>query len=154
MRVGEVGSDWGGGAMTEIYVIKQIDNSRLVKEVDFQRTKECVQLMLFGVFCLLLALFLCLQHFRVLRLGYETETLRKELGQLSELNQKLKLESAHLKDPKRITLLAKQLGLQEPTFDQIVVLQEPFPTEPTTTLVARGENVPLGPASAKQRTMR
>lgn len=141
-------------ATTEIYVIKRIDNSRLVKEVDFQRTKECVQLMLCGIFGLLLVLFLSLQHFRVLRLGYETETLRKEMAQLQELNQKLKVEAAHLKDPKRITLLARQLGLQDPTFDQIVVLQDPFPTEPTTTLVASGGDVPLGPAGAKVRTMR
>ena len=140
--------------MTEIYMIKQIDNSRLTKEVDLDRTKECVQLMLFGIFCLLIFLFLCLQHFRVLRLGYETETLKKELAQLTELNQKLTVESANLKAPKRIIQLAKQLGLQDPTFDQIVVLQEPLPTESVPTLVARTDRVSLEPASAKEHTTR
>jgi cell division protein FtsL len=131
----------GGGKMTEIYVIKQIDNSRLTKELDFNRTRECLHLILLGLFCLLLFLFVAMQHHKVIQRGYEIEAQKEELNQLEELNQQLKMESAHLKDPNRIIPIAKQLGLQEATFDQVMVWPAPFPMEPTTTMVARSEKL-------------
>ena len=70
--------------MTEIYIVRQIDNTRLTKELDYRRTKECLWLMSLGFFCLLIFLFLTWQHFQVIRDGYEGEVLRKEVTQLSE----------------------------------------------------------------------
>jgi cell division protein FtsL len=129
--------------MTEIYMIKQIDNSRLTKELDLNRTRECLHLILFGLFCLLIFLFVAMQHHKVLQLGYEIENQKRELNQLLELNQQLKMETAHLKDPKRIIPIAKQLGLQEAAFDQVMVWPAPFPEEPATTMVARGGKLPI-----------
>jgi cell division protein FtsL len=130
--------------MTQICIVKQIDNSRLTKEVDYERTKECLLLMVLGVFCLLLLLLLAWQHFQIVRHGYETEVLKEELASQAELSHQLKLERAYLRSPQRIDLIARaKLGLQPPSFDQIMVLSEPFPTELSTTLVARSERVPF-----------
>ena len=53
--------------MTEIHIVKHIDNTRLVKELDYQQTKECLLLMVLGVLCLLTLLFLAWQQFEVVR---------------------------------------------------------------------------------------
>ena len=136
--------------MTEIYIVRQIDNSRLTKEVDYQRTKECLLLMILGAFCLLLLLLLAWQHFQVVRHGYETQALKKDLTQQAELYRQLKLERACLRSLQRIDLIARvKLGLHPPSFDQIVVLSEPFPAEPLTTLVAKSERVPFGATLVK-----
>ena len=141
--------------MTEIYIVRQIDNTRLTKELDYRRTKECLWLMSLGFFCLLIFLFLTWQHFQVIRDGYEGEVLRKEVTQLSEENDQLVLERASLRSPQRIDLIArKKLGLFAPAHDQIVVLSTPFPTEPTTTLVARSDKAPNEPALLKVALVR
>ena len=128
--------------MTEIYIVKQIDNSRLTKEVDYERTKECLLLVILGAFCLLLLLLLAWEHFQMVRHGYATEALKMELASQAELSRQLKLERAYLRSPQRIDLIARaKLGLQPPSFDQIVVLPEPFPAEASMTLVARSEQV-------------
>lgn len=136
--------------MTEIYIVKQIDNSRLTKEVDYERTKECLLLVVLGAFCLLLLLLLAWEHFQMVRHGYATEALKKELATQMELSHQLRLERASLRSPQRIDLIARaKLGLQPPSFDQIVVLPEPFSAEPSTTLVARSEQVPFDSSLVK-----
>jgi cell division protein FtsL len=135
--------------MTEIYIIKQIDNSRLTKVLDLDRTKECVYLILFGTFCLLIFLYLAVQHHRVLQLGYEIEVQKKELTQMENTFQQLTVETAHLKDPNRIIPLAKQLGLQEVSFDQVMVWPGALPAEPSTTMVAQTEKLPVGPDTGR-----
>ncbi len=139
--------------MTEIYIVKQIDNTRLTQEVDYRRTKECLWLMFLGFFCLLIFLFLAWQHFEIIRDGYESEVLKREMSQLSEENHQLKLERASLRSPQRIDLIARKLGLCDPEHDQIVVLTTPFPKEPAATMVARSDK--LGePMSARLQAIR
>ena len=129
--------------MTEIYIVKHIDNSRLRKEVDYRRTKECFVLISLGVFCLLILLFLAWQHFEILRGGYESESFKKEVSRLEEENHKLKLERASLRSPQRIDLIARRdLGLVAPQTSQIVILPTSFPTEPPITELASTDKVP------------
>jgi cell division protein FtsL len=129
--------------VTEIYIVKHIDNSRLRKEVDYRRTKECFVLISLGVFCLLILLFLAWQHFEILRGGYDSESFKKELSHLEEENHKLKLERASLRSPQRIDLIARRdLGLVAPQTSQIVVLPTSFPTEPPVTQLASTVKVP------------
>ena len=134
--------------MTEIHMVKQIDNSRLVKEVDFQKTRECLVLMILAMACLLVLLFLAWQQFEVVRQGYEREELRKEIKHLTEINRQLKLERATLRSPQRIDLIArKQLGLISPSFHQIVIESAPEAPQPAEILIAaregRGMDAPL-----------
>jgi len=141
--------------MTEIYIVKQIDNSRLRKEVDYERTKECLLLMSLGVLCLLIFLFLAWQHFQIIRDGYANEALKRELNQLAEVNHQLKLERASLRSPQRIDLIAKtKLGLCAPSYSQIVVLSDPFPAEPMPTLLAKTEKYLIDPSVTKLHAIR
>lgn len=140
--------------MTEIYIVKQIDNTRLTQEVDYRRTKECLWLMSLGFFCLLIFLFLAWQHFEIIRDGYESEVLKKEVSQLSEENHQLKLERASLRSPQRIDLIARRLGLCAPEHDQLVVLSSPFPTEPAATMVARSDKMAAEPIVARLPVIR
>ena len=78
--------------MTEIHMVKQIDNSRLVKELDFQKTRECLLLMILAMLCLLVLLCLAWQQFEVIRRGYEREEIRKDIKHLTEIKRQLKLE--------------------------------------------------------------
>ena len=136
--------------MTEIHIVKQIDNSRLVKELDFQQTKECLLLMVLAMLCLLALLFLAWQQFEVIRRGYEREELREEIEHLTEINRQLKLERATLRSPQRIDLIArKQLGLTNPSFHQIVVLPTPAASESDEILVASRQGHGMGSPLAK-----
>lgn len=141
--------------MTEIYVVRQIDNSRLRKELDYERTKECLLMMTLGVLCLLIFLLLAWQHFQLVRDGYENEALKKELSQRVEINRQLILERASLRSLQRIDRIAKtQLGLRLPSYRQLVVLSEPFPTEPSATLLAEKGKDPVDTSTARLHAIR
>ncbi len=105
-------SCWTG--TPEIYFAKTIDNSRLVKVEDPRRSREMKQ---FGVAlcCLfLLVMGFAWQHFRAIEYGYKIEALRVQRDGLTEMNRALRLEEASLRDPERIDVLARKLGLQSP----------------------------------------
>jgi cell division protein FtsL len=104
----------------EIYFRKRIDNSRLVKVEDPRRERE---MRVFGVvLCVLFLLVMgyALQHFRAIEYGYKIEALRNQRDGLTGMNQALRLEEASLRDPKRIDLIARQLGLQAPDPGQVI----------------------------------
>ena len=106
----------------EIYFRKSIDNSRLVKVEDPRRAREMKQ---FGIaLCLLFALVMgyALQHFRAIEFGYQIETLRNQRDGLVEMNRALRLEEASLRDPERIDVMARKLGLQSPQPGQVMHL--------------------------------
>jgi cell division protein FtsL len=141
--------------MTEIYIVKQIDNSRLKKELDYERTKECLLIMTLGVLCLLIFLLLAWQHFQLVRDGYENQALKKDLSEAVEINRQLKLERASLRSLHRIDHIAKtQLGLRPPSYSQIVVLSEPLPAEPSTTLLAQKAKDPVDTSMARLHAIR
>ena len=104
----------------EIYFRKTIDNSRLVKVEDPRRAREmkCFGLALCCLF--LLVMGYALQHFRAIEYGYKIETLRSQRGDLVEMNRALRLEEASLRDPERIDLMARKLGLQSPEPGQVL----------------------------------
>jgi len=104
----------------EIYFSKAIDNSRLVKVEDPRREHEMRQ---FGaaLACLfLLVMTFAWQHFKAIEYGYKIESLRIERNSLVEENHALQLQESSLRDPQRIDVLARQMGLQSPHAGQIV----------------------------------
>ena len=106
----------------EIYFRKTIDNSRLVKVEDPRRQREMRQ---FGIAlcCLfLLVMLYALQHFRAIEYGYQIESLRTQRDGLVEMNRALRLEEASLRDPERIDVMARKLGLQSPQPGQVIHL--------------------------------
>jgi hypothetical protein len=106
----------------EIYFRKNIDNSRLVNVEDPRRAREMKQ---FGIaLCILFALVMgyALQHFRAIEYGYQIEAMRSQRDGLLEMNRALRLEEASLRDPERIDVMARKLGLQSPQPGQVMHL--------------------------------
>src|SRR5580658_971249 len=94
----------------EIYFAKAIDNSRLVKVEDPRRNREMKQ---FGtaLACLFLLVFTyAWQHFRAIEYGYQIESAKRELNELTEMNRALLLEDASLRDPRRMGLVPSEPG--------------------------------------------
>src|SRR3989454_8643004 len=111
-------ASWSG--TPEIYFSRPLDNSRLVKVENPQKSREMKQ---FGVAlgCLfLLVMTFAWQHFRAIEYGYKIETLRVQRDGLTEMNRALRLEEASLRDPERIDMLARRLGLQSPQAGQVI----------------------------------
>jgi cell division protein FtsL len=104
----------------EIYFTKAIDNSRLVKVEDPRRNREMKQ---FGtaLACLFLLVFTyAWQHFRAIEYGYQIESAKRELSALTEMNRALQLEHASLRDPERIDVMARRMGLVPPEPGQVI----------------------------------
>jgi cell division protein FtsL len=111
----------------EIYFSKAIDNSRLVKIEDPSRRRE---MKVFGtaLACLfLLVMTFAWQHFKAIEYGYKIEALRTQRNELTEANRTLRLEEASLRDPERIDILARKMGLQTPTAGQVVRMDSAAP---------------------------
>jgi len=111
----------------EIYFSKAIDNSRLVKVEDPRREREMRQ---FGVAlaCLfLLVMTFAWQHFKAIEYGYKIESLRIQRNSLVEENHALELQESSLRDPQRIDVLARQMGLQSPQAGQVIRMDTPTP---------------------------
>jgi len=104
----------------EIYFSKTIDNSRLVKMEDPRRNHEMKQFGTALAVLFLLVFGYTWQHFRAIEYGYQIETAKRELGGLTEMNHALRLEDASLRNPERIDLLARQMGLVPPTPGQVI----------------------------------
>ena len=111
----------GRAIFPEFYFVKHIDNSRLVREVDVERRRECFSLLGLGVLVFLFVLLFAWQHFQCVRYGYQVEQLKAERATLEEQNHRLRLEQAALADPERIDTLARtQLGMVSPGPQQII----------------------------------
>ena|SRR5258708_3081520 len=111
------------GLTPEFYFEKAIDNSRLVRAVDPQRAREMRVFSgaVLAVFFLLM--FYALQHFSALQYGYKIEAQMSERDRLIERNKSLQAEEAGLRDPGRIELRARQMGLESPRPGQVVPLE-------------------------------
>jgi len=112
---------WAG--TPEIYFSKAIDNSRLVKVEDPRRNREMKQ---FGtaLACLFLLVFTyAWQHFKAIEYGYQIESAKRELADKTEMNHALRLEDASLRDPERIDVLARRMGLVPPEPGQVIRLE-------------------------------
>src|SRR5271157_4167970 len=104
----------------EIYFRKTIDNSRLVKVEDPRREREMKYFGLALCCLFLLVMGYALQHFRAIEYGYKIESLRSERDGLVEMSRALQLEEASLRDPERIDVMARKLGLQSPQPGQVI----------------------------------
>ncbi|HVI09813.1 MAG TPA: cell division protein FtsL [Candidatus Binatia bacterium] len=104
----------------EIYFAKAIDNSRLVKVEDPKRSQEMRQFVT-ALACLFLLVFTyAWQHFRAIEYGYKIESAKRELNNLTEMNRALRLEDASLRDPERIDVIARRMGLVPPEPGQVI----------------------------------
>jgi hypothetical protein len=104
----------------EVYFSKAIDNSRLIKVEDPRRNHEMKQ---FGtaLACLFLLVFTyAWQHFKAIEYGYRIESSKRQLSDMTEMNAALRTEVASLRDPERIDVLARRMGLVPPAPGQVI----------------------------------
>jgi len=137
----------GRARFPEIYFVKTIDNSRLVREVDLEKRRECFSLLGLGILVFLFGLLFAWQHFQCVRYGYQIEQLKTERVALEEWNRQLRLEQASLADPQRIdTLARKELGLASPRPQQVISVggRDAAPAADTRPEYARAFAVPGG----------
>ena len=113
-------SFWTG--TPEIYFSKAIDNSRLVKVEDPRRNREMKQFCTAMAFLFLLVFTYAWQHFKAIEYGYQIESAKRELAVITEMNHALRLEDASLRDPERIDLLARRMGLVPPEPGQVILM--------------------------------
>jgi hypothetical protein len=122
----------------EIYFTKAIDNSRLVKMEDPGRNREMKQ---FGtaLACLFLLVFTyAWQHLRAIEYGYHIESAKRELNNLTEMNRALRREDASLRDPERIDVMARRMGLVPPEPGQVIRM-DTSPADANVPVMASAE---------------
>jgi hypothetical protein len=122
----------------EIYFAKAIDNSRLVKVEDRGRNREMKQFGTALAFLFLLVFTYAWQHFRAIEYGYQIESSKRELSNLTEMNRALRLEDASLRDPERIDVLARRMGLVPPEPGQVIRMDGPS-TDSNAPILASAE---------------
>jgi len=115
----------GRARLTDIYFVKRIDNSRLHRDIDREKRRECFCLLGLGCLVFLFGLLIAWQHFQCVRYGYQIEQVKALRGALEESNHQLRLGQASLADPQRIDTLARQeLGLASPQPQQVIQMDE------------------------------
>lgn len=121
-------------ATPEIYFDKQIDNSRLVKVRDKERSREMAMFGLAVTVLLFFGMLYTWQHFRSIEYGYQIEQATAERDRLAEMNRALRLEEASLRDPSRIDVLARRMGMHSPQPGQVLRMETSF--EPAGAVMA------------------
>jgi cell division protein FtsL len=131
----------GRARIPEIYFVKNVDNSRLVREVDPEKRRECFSLLGLGILVFLSVLLLSWQHLQCVRAGYEIEQLKVQRTALEEWEHQLVVEEAALANPERIdTLARKDLGMVSPSPQQVIQwggAGPPSPQQPGSAEFAR-----------------
>src|SRR5215469_13017592 len=131
-------SYWTG--TPEFYFAKEIDNSRLVKVADRKRNREMAMLAAAMSIFFLLVMTYAWQHFSSVEYGYKIEALKTQRDNMGELNRALRLEQASLRDPERIDMLARRMGLSSPQAGQVMRL-DPVTNNDGTAAMAQASQI-------------
>ena len=108
------------GPTPEVFFAKHIDNTRIVKADDPVRRREMRIFSIVMTVLFSLVMIYVWQHFSAIEVGYRIESQKAQLEQLREQNRQLRLSEAQLKEPARIDVMARQLGLDTPQPGQII----------------------------------
>ena len=110
-------------APVQVYWVKRIDNSRLVRQRDPKAWRDTAALVAGAVLGAAVILVCAWQQFAYVHAGYQLEELQARHEQVLDWNRTLRLEQAALLDPMRIDVLARsRLGLEAPAAGQMILL--------------------------------
>ena len=110
-------------APVQVYWVKRIDNSRLVRQRDPKAWRDTAALVAGAVLGAAVILVCAWQQFAYVHAGYQLEELQARHEQVLDWNRTLRLEQAALLDPMRIDILARsRLGLEAPAAGQVIPL--------------------------------
>jgi len=85
-----------------------------------RRNREMKQFGTALVLLFLLVFTYAWQHFKAIEYGYQIEASKRELTNLTDMNGALRTEVASLRDPQRIDMLARRMGLVPPQPGQVI----------------------------------
>lgn len=125
------------GSSVQVYWLKRIDNSRLVRQRDPGAFRDTLALLGGALICAVILLLCAWQHFQYIHAGYQLEEVQTRYDKVLEWNRTLRLEQAALLDPMRIDVLARhRLGLREPAAGQVIPIgpQSPGSARPGAVL--------------------
>lgn len=128
----------------EIYFSKQIDNSRLVKVEDPRRSREMKYFVGSLAFLFLLVFTYTWQHFKAIEYGYQVEQAKRDLNSLVEMNRALRTEDASLRNPERIDMLARRIGLVPPEPGQIIRMDSAAADSQGPVMASNAPEITLG----------
>ena len=107
-------------------ITRRVGNEQLVREVDRERNRQLLMMVVTGLLLAGAVLAYGWQHFEMIRNGYRMEEQRREREYLLQIQRQLSLEKASLEAPDRIeTIATRELGMVIPTEEQFVVI-EPY----------------------------
>ena len=128
-------------AAGEIYYLKQIDNSRVVRVADPEERRQFLFWLLLGTLVFGAVLASAGMRFAVIRNDYTIADLKGRRDTLLESNRKLVLEEASLRSPERIDAIARQLGMAPPLEGQVVRMEAPLAPSDGAVVLARNLGV-------------
>ena len=95
--------------------------------------------------CLFLLVFTyAWQHFKAIDYGYKIEAAKRELSEKTEMNRSLRLEDASLRDPERIDVLARRMGLVPPEPGQVIRMDSAAGSDGQSPVMASATSTGLG----------
>ena len=122
----------------EYAIKKDVRNNPIIREVDETRQRQLWRSAAIGGLLVIVLLFSTLQHFELVRYGYEIEKLQRIRLAEEETNRHLKLEIESLRAPGVIERRAKrELRMIEPTPEDAIIIERVVPSErPPKAIVA------------------
>jgi cell division protein FtsL len=115
----------------EYAIRKDVRNNPIVREVDRARMREMWGWAAVGALLLVVVLFSALQHFKLIRYGYDIERMQEARAAEERLNRHLRLEVETLRSPDRIARLATdQLRLVAPAPEAAIVIERVTTADP------------------------
>ncbi len=109
---------------TDYVIHRPVSNLYLVRERDRRRLLELL-ILAAAVFAVGAGLLTYTwMHLELTRLGYQTEELTRQLGELREEERRLEKEEAWVTSPSRVEEKAKAMGMIHPNLDQVVFVEE------------------------------
>jgi len=122
----------------EYAIKKDVRNNPIIREVDETRQRQFLRSTVIGGLLVMVLLFSALQHFELVRYGYEIEKLQQLRLAEEETNRHLRLEVESLRAPRLIEDRAKrELHMIEPTSDRAIIIERVVPSvAPSKAIVA------------------
>ena len=108
------------GPTPEVFFVKHVDNTRIVKAEDLVRKKEMRNFAMAMAVLFAMVMVYGWQHFSAIEYGYKVEAKKQQLEQLREVNRELSVRQAQLSDLSRLDREARKLGMTAPAPGQVV----------------------------------
>jgi hypothetical protein len=120
----------------EYAIKKDVRNNPIIREVDETRQRQLWRSTVIGGLLVIVLLFSALQHFELLRYGYEIEKLQRLRLAEEETKRHLTLEVESLRAPRLIEDRAKrELHMVEPTSADAIIIERVVPSEPPSKAI-------------------